>query len=115
MPSRCATVAVLFCTRRHIVCVRRHHGRVYAAASSAQVCLFGSEEVSLRDILRGNAAALPAAAIGDAEATPSADMEQQLQSVVHAAVWRKKAVLGGHNNMFNIAKGENRPMILIGG
>lgn len=60
----------------------------------SQVCLFGNEEVSLRDKMRGGAT--------DAE----------LADIIHAAVLRKKP---SHGGMYNIAQSENRPMILIGG
>ncbi|XP_054716310.1 molybdenum cofactor biosynthesis protein 1-like [Uloborus diversus] len=58
-----------------------------------KVCLFGKEEVSLRDILRkGNS-------------------EEELIHVISTAVLDKKKQ---HAGMFNLMKGENRPMILIG-
>lgn len=62
-----------------------------------QVCLFGEEEWSLRDEMRKGAS------------------DEQLETIIENALGRKKAVLGGHNNMHNVAQGTNRPMILIGG
>jgi molybdenum cofactor biosynthesis enzyme MoaA len=59
-----------------------------------QVCLFDNREVSLRDAMRGGAT--------DAE----------LQSVVSAALWKKKAA---HAGLQQLVHSENRPMIRIGG
>eukprot|EP00611_Tribonema_gayanum_P011912 TRINITY_DN2234_c0_g1_i1.p1 TRINITY_DN2234_c0_g1~~TRINITY_DN2234_c0_g1_i1.p1 ORF type:complete len:439 (-),score=126.73 TRINITY_DN2234_c0_g1_i1:725-2041(-) len=68
------------------------------ADGSLKVCLFdGDETLSLRDALR---AGLP---------------DRQLGALVHAAVLKKKAALGGHGDMQGIARSSNRPMILIGG
>lgn len=64
------------------------------ADGNLKVCLFGSTEVSLRDLIREGA-------------TPD-----ELRHVVHAAVLRKKA---RHAGMFEIAASKNRPMITIGG
>lgn len=64
------------------------------ADGNLKVCLFGSSEVSLRDALRSGAS------------------KDQLESVIAAAVQRKKPQ---HAGMFNIAQRKNRPMILIGG
>lgn len=58
------------------------------------MCLFGNEEVSLRDAMR------------------SGSSDSDLLQVIQAAVTKKKP---SHGGMYNIAKGENRPMILIGG
>lgn len=60
----------------------------------AQVCLFGNEEVSLRDALR------------------SGMSDEELLEVIGGAVVRKKKQ---HAGMFSLAAQENRPMILIGG
>ncbi len=62
--------------------------------TTPQVCLFGNTEVSLRDALR---AQMP---------------ENELLALIGAAVGRKKKQ---HAGMLNIAKADNRPMILIGG
>ncbi|KAK3241229.1 GTP 3',8-cyclase, mitochondrial [Cymbomonas tetramitiformis] len=64
------------------------------ADGNLKVCLFGANEVSLRDALRGGAS--------DAE----------LRTIVHGAVQRKKA---RHAGMFEIARTANRPMTSIGG
>jgi molybdenum cofactor biosynthesis protein A len=64
------------------------------ADGNLKVCLFGRGEVSLRDAMRAGAS--------DAE----------LCGVIGAAVERKKA---RHAGMYEIARSENRPMILIGG
>lgn len=64
------------------------------ADGNLKVCLFGSSEVSLRDAIRGGAS------------------KEHLESVIAAAVSRKKAQ---HAGMFNLAQRKNRPMILIGG
>eukprot|EP00538_Stauroneis_constricta_P004854 CAMPEP_0119570868 /NCGR_PEP_ID=MMETSP1352-20130426/43832_1 /TAXON_ID=265584 /ORGANISM="Stauroneis constricta, Strain CCMP1120" /LENGTH=475 /DNA_ID=CAMNT_0007620545 /DNA_START=507 /DNA_END=1934 /DNA_ORIENTATION=- len=70
------------------------------ADGQLKVCLFGSTEISLRDILRSS---------------PSG--ERLLPKVVHAAVQRKHYKLGGHQDMNDISNhsSENRPMTLIGG
>jgi molybdenum cofactor biosynthesis protein A len=68
------------------------------ADGQLKVCLFGSDEVSLRDALR---AGVPA---------------EDLELLVEAAVKRKNFALGGHGDMHGIKKANsNRPMILIGG
>lgn len=68
------------------------------ADGKLKTCLFGGKEVSLRDAMRGGAT------------------EDELRTVVGAAVRRKTFALGGHGNAEGIAKaGDNRPMILIGG
>lgn len=67
------------------------------ADGNLKVCLFGNTEVSLRDALR---LGLPV---------------DDLQTIIRAAVRRKKKALGGHGDMYGISKAKNRPMILIGG
>jgi len=64
------------------------------ADGNLKVCLFGANEVSLRDAIRRGYT------------------EQQLRLLIGAAVQRKKA---RHAGMFEIAKSKNRPMITIGG
>ena len=59
-----------------------------------QVCLFGANEVSLRDAMREGAS------------------QADLAAIVAAAVGRKKAA---HAGMFELAKQRNRAMIKIGG
>jgi len=67
------------------------------ADGSIKVCLFGNEEVSLRDHIRAGAS--------DAE----------LAQLVGGAVVKKHAKHGGKEGMHGIASSENRPMIKIGG
>ncbi|XP_063679653.1 uncharacterized protein LOC134815106 [Bolinopsis microptera] len=63
-----------------------------------KMCLFGEDEVSLRDTLR--------------DPSLSHDNENELVNVISAAVKRKKFSHGGEEE---IKKGMKRPMILIGG
>jgi len=73
-----------------------------------KACLFGNEEVSLRDILRQHRAPDEPVGMGrDRE-----QMEHRLLEVIGGAVGRKEE---GHKPAEEIARGENRPMILIGG
>lgn len=67
------------------------------ADGSIKVCLFGNEEVSLRDHMRAGAS--------------DADLAQ----LVGGAVTNKFFAHGGKGGMHGIAAGENRPMIKIGG
>ena len=64
------------------------------ADGALKVCLFGNNEVSLRDAMREGA------------------NDEELMDVVSAAVGRKKA---SHAGMHDLAKMENRSMIRIGG
>lgn len=64
------------------------------ADGNLKVCLFGQKEISLRDVIR------------------SGSTDSDLLDVISLAVKRKK---GQHAGMFELAKGGNRPMILIGG
>ncbi|KAG7669642.1 putative GTP 3',8-cyclase, mitochondrial [Nannochloris sp. 'desiccata'] len=64
------------------------------ADGNLKVCLFGANEVSLRDAIRGGAS------------------DHDLHAVVSAAVNRKKAA---HAGMFELAKTKNRAMVKIGG
>ncbi|CAL5229664.1 g13029 [Coccomyxa viridis] len=64
------------------------------ADGNLKVCLFGANEVSLRDAMRESAS------------------EDDLRLIISAAVDRKKAA---HAGMFEIAKSPNRAMIKIGG
>ncbi len=59
-----------------------------------QVCLFGANEVSLRDAMRGGAT------------------DEELQCIISAAVDRKKPA---HAGMFALSQTKNRTMIQIGG
>ena len=60
----------------------------------SQVCLFGANEVSLRDAMREGAT------------------DTELLTIISAAVDRKKAA---HAGMFEIARSKNRSMVQIGG
>lgn len=64
------------------------------ADGNLKVCLFGSAESSLRDVLR------------------SGGSDEQLRETIMFAVQRKKA---SHDGMFAIANSKNRPMTTIGG
>ncbi|KAF6260541.1 molybdenum cofactor biosynthesis prote [Scenedesmus sp. NREL 46B-D3] len=64
------------------------------ADGALKVCLFGPNEVSLRDAMRGGAS------------------DDELAAVISAAVDRKKAA---HAGMEALAVTQNRPMITIGG
>ena len=68
--------------------------RMPGCAALSQVCLFGANEVSLRDAMRQGAT------------------DDDLQVIISAAVKRKKAA---HAGMFEIAKTKNRTMVQIGG
>lgn len=59
-----------------------------------KVCLFGNQEVSLRDLMRDGAS------------------DVEVGEAIQAALSRKKA---SHAGMYEIAQSDNRPMILIGG
>jgi len=68
------------------------------ADGQLKVCLFGSQEVSLRDAIRAGVS------------------NEDLSYIIHAAVQKKTFALGGHGNAEGIAKAnDNRPMTLIGG
>jgi cyclic pyranopterin phosphate synthase len=64
------------------------------ADGALKVCLFGANEVSLRDAIRGGVS------------------DDELAAVISAAVDRKKAA---HAGMEVLAVTQNRPMITIGG
>lgn len=64
------------------------------ADGNLKVCLFGNEEVSLRDMLRRGAS------------------EAEMETVVEAALHNKKREHAGMNELKDM---KNRPMILIGG
>ncbi|KFM22739.1 Cyclic pyranopterin monophosphate synthase, mitochondrial [Auxenochlorella protothecoides] len=64
------------------------------ADGNLKVCLFGANEVSLRDAMREGAS------------------EEDLAAVISAAVYRKKAA---HAGMFELAATANRAMVKIGG
>lgn len=64
------------------------------ADGALKVCLFGANEVSLRDAMRQGAS------------------DEDLRAVVSAAVDRKRAA---HAGMFELARTKNRAMVKIGG
>jgi molybdenum cofactor biosynthesis enzyme MoaA len=69
------------------------------ADGQLKVCLFGSAEVSLRDALR----------------RPDVT-DVQMEHLIHYALSKKHAKLGGHGSAQGIANAnDNRPMTLIGG
>jgi len=91
------------------------------ADGNLKVCLFGPNEVSLRDIIRSDPKELKSG-LGDdnqnanqstfAESSFSPDQQQRLLEAIQQALSRKKAK---HAGMFELSKTKNRPMILIGG
>lgn len=70
------------------------------ADGQLKVCLFGSTEVSLRDLMRHEESS-----------------NEMLQKLIHYSVQRKHFKLGGHKDMEDLQdhSKENRPMTLIGG
>jgi len=64
------------------------------ADGNLKVCLFGNEEVSLRDMLRSGAS------------------KEEMQRIVELALYNKREQ---HAGMDTLKDNENRPMILIGG
>jgi len=68
------------------------------ADGNVKACLFGEEEVSLRDAIR-----------------KPGSTSDDLVEVIAKAVQGKKEKLGGYDSPQAIAEGKNRPMILIGG
>ena len=73
-----------------------------------KACLFGADEVNIRDALR-------AAGGDDGEGEDAAARGTALHGLVEGALARKHFALGGNKDMHGIAANENRPMILIGG
>lgn len=68
------------------------------ADGQLKVCLFGSAEVSLKDAMREGAS------------------DEDLGTIIWAALQNKHFALGGHGNAEGIKKAnDNRPMTLIGG
>ncbi|KAI5795757.1 hypothetical protein EDC01DRAFT_653412 [Geopyxis carbonaria] len=77
---------------------------------SIKVCLFGNEEVSLRDLMREYRGRDEEVGAGSEERR--AEMAQRLMEVVGAAVGRKRE---GHKPAEELRRDTGRPMILIGG
>jgi molybdenum cofactor biosynthesis enzyme MoaA len=77
------------------------------ADGDLKTCLFGTDTLSLRDLLRKQSSA----------PSPAASVIAHLEREIDVAVKRKKDKLGGHTTPVDIARSsaENRPMILIGG
>lgn len=92
LPGHAGTVSFITSMTEHF-CSSCNRLRI-TADGNLKVCLFGSSEVSLRDMLRQNAS------------------EEDLMQTIASAVRRKKA---SHAGMYTIAESKNRPMILIGG
>lgn len=67
------------------------------ADGALKVCLFGADEVSLRDVMRAGGT------------------DDELAATVRAAVRRKHYSLGGKKDRHELARSDNRPMITIGG
>jgi len=67
------------------------------ADGNIKVCLFGSDEVSLRDLMRVGAS------------------DEYIACVIGRAVRAKHFAHGGKGGMHGIAQSNNRPMIKIGG
>lgn len=67
------------------------------ADGNLKVCLFGSDELSLRDAMRNGMS------------------DEQLNEIIDAALWKKHFSLGGNRDMYAISKQENRSMVRIGG
>ena len=78
------------------------------ADGQLKACLFGADEVNIRDALR-------AAGGDDGEGEDAAARGTALHGLVEGALARKHFALGGNKDMHGIAANENRPMILIGG
>ena len=81
------------CAKLMLACLKTDYILI-CFTGNLKVCLFGASEVSLRDALRNGSS------------------KEELESIIGAAVQRKKPQ---HAGMFNIAQRKNRPMILIGG
>ncbi len=67
------------------------------ADGAIKVCLFGNEEVSLRDAMRKGAS------------------DEDVENLIEAAVMQKKWALGGRRDRHELAASDNRSMIRIGG
>ena len=90
----CRVLSLLQLVWRYILNAFAKQAKQIAVAVGLQVCLFGANEVSLRDAMRQGAS------------------DDDLRVIISAAVDRKKAA---HAGMFEIAKNKNRAMVHIGG
>ena len=86
------------------------------ADGKLKVCLFGDEELSLRDALRGKFFILISLLNINYIFYKVEDIsEEALIGRIQEAVKLKKKVLGGRDNAEELSQNKNRPMILIGG
>lgn len=67
------------------------------ADGNLKVCLFGNDEVSLRDVIRGGGT------------------DHDVENVIEQALRGKHFALGGKKDMYDISRSENRSMVRIGG
>lgn len=67
------------------------------ADGNLKVCLFGKEEFSLRDLLRGGVT------------------DEEIERCIREALLGKHFSLGGNKDMYAISESENRSMVRIGG
>jgi molybdenum cofactor biosynthesis enzyme MoaA len=85
------------------------------ADGKLKVCLFGNEELSLVQAMRGESL-LAAGCCTLLTIAPSEGLsDEELTEFIASGVRQKKKALGGHDSPASIAASENRPMILIGG
>lgn len=68
------------------------------ADGNLKVCLFGKDEISLRDILRDDN-----------------QNDNDIEDIIRQALSKKHFSLGGNKDMIEISKSENRSMVRIGG
>lgn len=113
------------------------------ADGKLKVCLFGNEDLSLRDAMRGRRCAvlrcmhaqdcwMDGCSVQDccwrslltvlSSSLPpplfshtAGKSREELVGLIGRAVGKKKFSLGGQQDMYELAKSKNRPMILIGG
>lgn len=84
------------------------------ADGNLKVCLFGQEEVSLRDVLRDptHAQSVRAKLAGTMDASQERTQISILRDVIQKAVHKKKE---SHADPETLSITKNRPMITIGG
>ena len=107
-PGHAGTVGFITSMSEHF-CGGCNRLRV-TADGQLKACLFGADEVNIRDALRAGGDGGLVEGGGDAVAVTDA-----LHTLVEGALARKHFALGGNKDMHGIAANENRPMILIGG